>query len=156
MDECDLESGEGCNENEICRSEMNEEDNSVIRNYCHCLIDSNDVVSSDSCEYKRNCADEESQVCNGNGKCVKLQGKSGYTCFCNIEYGGEHCSERRTCEHGVDRYQRPCLNEGFCDTIIDDDVNYHCRCAAGFYGRNCENIHPCHPMQKKVASYIIY
>ncbi|VDP04494.1 unnamed protein product [Soboliphyme baturini] len=64
-------------------------------------------------------------------KCKKgicINGAKGYTCQCDLNYGGKYCD--RQCPSSR------CLNGGTC---VIDDSGLHCACLPGFSGHSCEH-----------------
>ena len=138
MDDCVVDGNVGCNENEKCVVEEIELDDESISQRAICK----NKPSSP-------CNDGNGPDCNDNGKCVKLPGIENKSCLCKITHGGQFCESPRKCDNGKGlETQNPCLNKGKC-TMIGDET-YKCDCEKGFYGANCENVHPCHRLLVRV------
>lgn len=154
--ECDIINNDGCNDDtEICENGILEENGTSFKyTYCKCTIPPLQLAGDGSCQYKQtNCNDGTSQDCHGNGKCVQLLGQTEKTCFCKITHAGKYCQNPRTCESINEVYaQRLCLNDGSCHET-EDEPFYECECESGFYGTNCEKIHPCHPFKVEVLLF---
>ena len=156
--ECDIQNNDGCNnETEICKNGILEEDGTKFGyTFCECQIPPLQLAEDGSCNYKpSSCNDGTTRDCYGNGKCVNLPGNTEKSCFCKITHAGKFCESPKTCENSEDfDHQLSCLNNGTCTKVEDhvDDVNdlYRCKCKAGFYGKYCEHIHPCHSFKVKV------
>ena len=90
----------------------------------------------------------QSEDCSEHGKCLQLPGIIGKSCLCQIDWAGEYCDQPRTCFNSFGDFQKPCLNGGECIETSNDGDFIECVCENGFYGKNCENIHPCHHLKK--------
>ena len=150
--ECDIQTNEGCVDGlEKCtETTVLMKGVEVTHSFCECQVPENDrdPENPDVCGYEPSqCHDGNGIDCNGHGKCVVLPGASSKSCLCNIKYAGEFCQEPRTCSNGHGAYQKVCLNDGKCKENNTNTVGYHCDCTIGFYGQNCELIHPCHPLK---------
>ena len=118
--------------------------------YCKCNIP---LASDGTCRYEQStCSDGNAVDCYGNGRCVELPGKTEKSCLCKITHAGQFCETRRSCQYAYNDWQKPCLNNGTCDDSNDDHFLYKCKCASGFYGDYCENVHPCHPFKNRFQS----
>lgn len=151
--ECDIINNDGCNNGtEICSNGVLEENGNFFNyTYCNCTIPSSQLADEESCQYKQtNCNDGTSLDCYGNGKCVRLPDQTEESCFCKITNAGKYCQNQRTCRSANEfDSQRLCLNYGTCEET-ENEPYYKCKCETGFYGTNCENLHPCHPFKVKV------
>ncbi|XP_076817342.1 retinoschisin-like [Clavelina lepadiformis] len=73
--------------------------------------------------------DCNSDSCSGRGTCINQIGRT--ICECDEGYEGSDCSvQSNPCDLS------PCGQTGVC--VWEEDMNYTCRCLAGYFGTNCE------------------
>jgi len=71
--------------------------------------------------------------CSNHGECV-LNVNEKFVCNCQPDFAGSSCNiDKRICS------SQPCLNNGTCEDIIDDQTYSHnCTCAPLYYGTYCQ------------------
>lgn len=86
-------------------------------NRCNSKIECNSLVSG----------------CNG-GQCYAATyfSQPSLQCMCPHGKGGTYCQESNAC------LLNPCLNQGECVPLYEQEHKYACSCKPGFYGKNCE------------------